>query len=156
MLGGREDGLAPMPKKSRWLQLKREKNLKNASGDAICCGTISGPSAPTFLKKLFSNFAITTPPPGPESSLMNGAVRSCGPAPNPMKKIARLLRQHRELSSTIPGRLQPIETVVDGPQLSRRGACREVHIQPCLWHIFGLSVAEFPNLGIPHKLDMNF
>ncbi len=47
----KREGRAPILRKSRWLLLKREENLKDtnsASACAICSATTSSPSALTF------------------------------------------------------------------------------------------------------------
>jgi transposase len=79
------DGLAPVLKKSRWLLLKPEANLKTEQRfrlrDLLRYNLKT--SALTFLRRHFSNSGITTPLPGPESFSMNGAAKSCGLASTP-------------------------------------------------------------------------
>jgi hypothetical protein len=79
------DGYEPVLKKSRWLLLKRKKNLTGKQRfrlrDVLRYNL--KPSAPTFSRRPFSSFGITTPRPGPQSSSMNGAARPCAPALSP-------------------------------------------------------------------------
>jgi hypothetical protein len=70
------EGRPPVLKKSRWLLLKREENLKTEQRFRLR-------DRASFSKKLFSSFGITTRPPGPRSSSMSGAGKRCVPVSNP-------------------------------------------------------------------------
>jgi transposase len=70
------EGRPPVLKKSRWLLLKREENLKTEQRLRLR-------DRASFSKKLFSSFGITTRPPGPRSSSMSGAGKRCVPVSNP-------------------------------------------------------------------------
>jgi hypothetical protein len=65
-------------KKSHWLLQKREQNLKTKQRFRL--GDLRGYNLKTvthlpFQGSLFGNSGITTPPPKPAYSSMNGAVR---------------------------------------------------------------------------------
>jgi len=81
------EGMAPVLKKSRWLLLKREENLKTEQRcrlrDLL---RYNLKTVRAYLLKEafhFSNSGTTTLPSGPESSSMNGAARSCARASRP-------------------------------------------------------------------------
>ena len=71
------EGRTPVLKKSRWLLLKREENLKTEQRFRLRdllryhLRTVRA----YLLKEHFSNSGITTPPPGLGSSSTNGAVK---------------------------------------------------------------------------------
>ena len=50
-----------------------------------------------LLKEAFHQLWEYNSPPGPANFSMNGVAKPCDPGIEPMKKIARSLRQHREL-----------------------------------------------------------
>jgi hypothetical protein len=78
----RREGRVPVLKKSRWLLLRREHNLKDDQRfrlrDLLRYNLKT--SVLTFSRKLFSNSGITTRPHGPGSSSTNGVARRCAPA----------------------------------------------------------------------------
>ena len=71
------EGRVPVLKKSRWLLLKREENLKTEQRFRLCdllrynLKTVRA----YLLKEAFQQLWDYNSPPGPESSSMNGAVR---------------------------------------------------------------------------------
>jgi len=69
------EGRTPLLKKSRWLLLKREENLKPEQRFRR--------SGPTFSRKHSSNSGITARPPEPGSFSTSGAVKPCVPASSP-------------------------------------------------------------------------
>src|ERR1700682_3085878 len=79
------EGLAPVLKKSRWLLLKREENLKTEPRFRLRdllrynLKTVRA----YLLKEPFQQLWNYTPPPGPESSSTNSAARSSGPESSP-------------------------------------------------------------------------
>ncbi len=95
----KSEGLSPALKKSRWLLLKREENLKDEQRFRLRdllrynLKTVRA----YLLKETFERSGNTTRPLGQGNSSMNGAVRSCAPRIEPMKKIARSLREHRKV-----------------------------------------------------------
>ena len=82
------EGLAPVLKKSRWLLLKREENLKTEQRFRLRdllrynLRTVRA----YLLKEAFQQLWDYNSPPGPGSSSMNGAARSCGPASSPRRR----------------------------------------------------------------------
>ena len=68
------DGYLPVLKKSRWLLLKREENLKTEQRFRL-----RDLLRYNLKRRPFSNSGITTLRSGPESSSINGAVTSCVP-----------------------------------------------------------------------------
>jgi transposase len=93
------EGRVPLLTKSRWLLLKREENLKPEQRFRLRdllrynLKTVRA----YLLRKPFSSSGITTRPHGSESSSMTGVGKVMRSRIEPMKKIARSLRQHREL-----------------------------------------------------------
>jgi transposase len=79
------EGRTPLLKKSRWLLLKREENLKTEQRFRLRDPLRHNPMTVRayLLRKPFSNPGITTRPPGPRSSSMSGAAKRCAPASNP-------------------------------------------------------------------------
>jgi transposase len=79
------EGFVPLLKKSRWLLLKREENLKTEQRFRLRdllrynLKTVRA----YLLKEASSSYGITTPSPGPEGSSTNGAARSCAPELSP-------------------------------------------------------------------------
>jgi hypothetical protein len=70
------EGRTPVLKKSRWLLLKREENLKTEQRFRL------RDLLRYNLKTVRGNSGTTTPPPGLGNFLTNSAVRSCDPASN--------------------------------------------------------------------------
>ena len=79
------EGRTPLLKKSRWLLLKREENLK--AGQRFRLRDLLRSNLKTvraYLSRMpSSNSGITTRPPGPASSWTNGVARPCVPASGP-------------------------------------------------------------------------
>ena len=79
------EGREPVLKKSRWLLLKREENLKTEQRFRLRdllrynLKTVRA----YLLKEAFQSSGTTTRPPGPASSSMSGAARRCAPASSP-------------------------------------------------------------------------
>jgi transposase len=81
----RREGRVPVLKKSRWLLLRLEQNLKDdhrfGLRDLLRYNLkIVRAYLLKASRKPFSNSGITTRPHGPGSSSTNGAVRQCAPA----------------------------------------------------------------------------
>jgi transposase len=86
-------------KKSRWLLFKREENLKKEQRfrlrDLL---RYNLKSVRAYLLKPSNNSGSTTRPPGPAGFSDEWCCQIMPSRIEPMKKIARSLRQHRELN----------------------------------------------------------
>jgi transposase len=79
------EGRVPVLKKSWWLLLRREQNLKDEQRFRLRdllrynLKTVRA----YLIKEAFQQLWVTTRPPGPESSSTNGAARPCAPGSSP-------------------------------------------------------------------------